>query len=96
MPSRPGSYILGPLDWSEVSGDRILDVSAEAQARYVGELREHGKGTVWLGGSCRSWYIDPRSVRLTLIWPELAHEFRYRNGSLDPAPSMTTESGATA
>ncbi|MGW2469919.1 flavin-containing monooxygenase [Streptomyces bauhiniae] len=88
-------YVLGALDWSRAHGDRVLDVSAEAQARYVEELQERGKGTVWLGDGCKSWYIDPRSGRLTLIWPEFAHEFRHRNGSFDPAPYVVTDDGAT-
>ncbi|AVI00221.1 NAD(P)/FAD-dependent oxidoreductase (plasmid) [Streptomyces sp. WAC00288] len=89
-------YILGALDWSEANGNRVLDVSAEAQARYVEELQERSKGTVWLSDGCKSWYIDPHSGRLTLIWPEFAHEFRHRNGSFDPAPYIASESVATA
>ncbi|MEV5666718.1 flavin-containing monooxygenase [Streptomyces flaveolus] len=89
-------YILGALDWSGANGDRVLDVSAEAQARYVAELRERSEGTVWLGDGCKSWYTDPRSGRLTLIWPEFAHEFRHRNGSFDPAPSLAAEGAITA
>ncbi|WP_255285507.1 flavin-containing monooxygenase [Nocardia pseudobrasiliensis] len=84
-------YILGALDWSRANGDRVLNVSAEAQKRYVDELQERSKGTVWLGNGCKSWYRDPRSGRLTLIWPDFAYEFRYRNGTFDPAPYTAVE-----
>ncbi|MDT0463008.1 flavin-containing monooxygenase [Streptomyces gibsoniae] len=79
-------YVLGALEWSRAGGDRVLDVSTEAQEQYVDELQERSKGTVWLGAGCKSWYIDPRSGRLTLIWPDFAHEFRHRNGTFDSTP----------
>ncbi|MFK0285369.1 flavin-containing monooxygenase [Streptomyces sp. NPDC090499] len=84
-------YILGALDWSRAGGDRDLEVSAEAQERYGDELQQRSGGTVWLGNGCKSWYIDPRSGRLTLIWPDFAHEFRYRNGTFDAAPYTAAE-----
>ncbi|GAA3044244.1 flavin-containing monooxygenase [Streptomyces glomeratus] len=87
-------YILGALDWSRANGNHVLDVSARAQERYVDELQQRSDGTVWLSNGCKSWYIDPRSGRLTLIWPNFAHEFRYRNGTFDSAPYTAAETSA--
>lgn len=87
-------YVLGALDWSQVNGDAVLEVSAEAQQRYVTELQERTVGTVWVEDGCKSWYVDQRSGRLTLVWPDFAHAFRYRNGTFDPAPY--TASGSLA
>jgi cation diffusion facilitator CzcD-associated flavoprotein CzcO len=89
-------YILGALHWSRVDGDRVLDVSAQAQKRYVDDLQERSKGTVWLAGGCKSWYIDPRSGRLTLIWPDFAHEFRHQNGTFDPTPYTQADTATAA
>lgn len=33
-----------------------------------------------LDGGCNSWYVDSRSGKLTLIWPDYAYDFRARNG----------------
>ncbi|GAA3086805.1 NAD(P)/FAD-dependent oxidoreductase [Streptomyces roseofulvus] len=84
-------YVLGALEWSKAHGNRVVDVPAEAQARYVDELHERSQGTVWLSDGCKSWYVDERSGRLTIVWPEFAHEFRYRNGTFDPTPYTTAE-----
>ncbi|WP_432087909.1 flavin-containing monooxygenase [Streptomyces sp. bgisy095] len=79
-------YLLGALEWSRTHGDHTVEVSAAAQQRYTEELARRGAGTVWNSEGCKSWYIDPRSGRPTLIWPDFADEFRHRNGTFDPAP----------
>jgi len=40
---------------------------------------------VWLDGGCKSWYVDERSGRLTVIWPDFAYSFREENGEFNPA-----------
>lgn len=45
---------------------------------------------MWLRGGCSSWYVDERSGRLTLLWPDSARSFRARNGTFDPAPYGVT------
>ncbi|MEU6485992.1 NAD(P)/FAD-dependent oxidoreductase [Streptomyces sp. NPDC046887] len=83
-------YLLGALAWSRAQGDRTVEVSAAAQQHYAAELDRQARGTVWDGERCRSWYVDPRSKRVTLIWPDFADAFRHRNGTFDPAPYAAT------
>ncbi|MCS0601399.1 NAD(P)/FAD-dependent oxidoreductase [Streptomyces sp. LP11] len=87
------TYVLGALDWSRAHGDHDVEVTPAAQRRYTGELARRGADTVWHSRGCESWYLDPRSGRLTLIWPDFADEFRHRNGTFDPpayrAPTLT-------
>ena len=64
------------LDLLDAGG--IAHVTADAEAAYTAELDAASAETVWLQGGCRSWYIDDRSARLTLLWPGFAHEFRAR------------------
>ncbi len=78
-------YLLGALDHLARTGGP-LEVTAEAQRRYTRALDERAAGTVWLRGGCSNWYVDPRSGRLTLLWPDTATAFRERNGTFDPAP----------
>ncbi|MFE7508848.1 flavin-containing monooxygenase [Promicromonospora sp. NPDC057488] len=78
-------YVLGALDHLDATGGP-LEVSAAAEAAYTAEVDRRAAETVWLRGGCRSWYVDERSGRLTLLWPGRAVEFRERFGTFDPAP----------
>lgn len=81
-------YVLGALDHLDAAGATWLEVSADAEAAYTREIDERSASTVWLTG-CDSWYVDPRSGRLTLLWPGTAESFRERNGTFDPEPFST-------
>ncbi|GAA0296854.1 FAD-dependent oxidoreductase [Kineococcus aurantiacus] len=80
-------YLLGALDHL-AGGVGPLEVSAAAQRRYTAEIDAAAGESVWLRGGCSSWYVDRRSGRLTLLWPDTATEFRRRNGTFDPAPFL--------
>ncbi|GAA1830621.1 NAD(P)/FAD-dependent oxidoreductase [Pseudonocardia ailaonensis] len=78
-------YVEGALDHLARSAEP-LEVSRAAEAGYTAEIDARSRDTVWLRGGCRSWYVDPRSGRLTLLWPGTAGSFRERNGRFDPSP----------
>ncbi|WP_369371774.1 flavin-containing monooxygenase [Promicromonospora sp. Populi] len=78
-------YVLGALDHLDAN-DAPLEVSAAAEAAYTREIDQRAAGTVWLRGGCRSWYVDERSGRLTLLWPGRAAEYRERFAVFDPTP----------
>ncbi len=80
------SYLMGALDHLAAEPSASLEVTLEAERAYVEELEAMSAGTVWLEGGCNSWYVDERSGRLTLLWPDTAASFRVRNGTFDPAP----------
>ncbi len=87
-------YVLGALAHGDSSG-APLEVGSEAEQAYVDEIDRRSASTVWTNGRCSSWYLDPVSGRLTLIWPGTATEFRQRNGTFDPvvfAQSPATDS----
>jgi hypothetical protein len=71
----------------------VVEVTAGAQRRYVDELDERSASTVWLEGGCSSWYVDERSNRLTLLWPDFAHAFRERLAHVDPSAFETIANG---
>jgi len=52
--------------------------TAEQEARSTAEVDALAAGTPWLTGGCRSWYVDERSGRLTLLWPGTVAAFRER------------------
>lgn len=71
----------------------VIEVRADAQRRYVDELDERSASTVWIDGGCSSWYVDERSRRLTLLWPDFAHTFRERLAHPDPFAYETVPPG---
>ncbi|MCM0621472.1 flavin-containing monooxygenase [Nocardioides bruguierae] len=76
-------------------GAGALDVRAEAETAYTDLVDTLAARTVWTQGGCRSWYLDERSGRLTLVWPERAAEFRRRNGHFDPSAFVRVPTAST-
>jgi cation diffusion facilitator CzcD-associated flavoprotein CzcO len=74
-------YVLGALTHQRSNGDAPLEVTAKAERDYVAMVDALSASTVWMTGRCTSWYRDPRSGRLTLIWPDFAFAFRALNAT---------------
>lgn len=55
--------------------DRV-EVRSERQNEFVEFIAGRATGTVWTSGGCDSWYLDPRSGRLTTIWPDMMNRYR--------------------
>jgi cation diffusion facilitator CzcD-associated flavoprotein CzcO len=89
------AYIAGAIDHMDVTGTRVMEVSDEAEGQYMLELEDLAKGTVWLNGGCKSWYVDHRNGRLTTLWPDYAYSFRQHNGTFDPAPYAEASESAS-
>ncbi|MFT0544946.1 flavin-containing monooxygenase [Allopusillimonas ginsengisoli] len=62
----------------------LIEPEAKAQHRYVESIYQRSGGSVWLEGGCSSWYLHPRSQRLTTLWPDFMTQFRKENGSFSP------------
>ena len=77
-------YLLAALAHREASGRAPLRPSAEAEAAYTERIDAAAATTVWLTGGCRSWYVDERSGRLTLLWPDSVAAFRAHGARFDP------------
>ncbi|MQW92067.1 NAD(P)-binding protein [Acinetobacter sp. dk771] len=71
--------ILDALQFFEQEQIRIFEADQEAENSYMQELQQLSQGSVWLSESCKSWYLDPVSRKLTLVWPDYAHSFRDKN-----------------
>ena len=75
-------HVLGAI--ACIRDGAVLDVDPQAEQDWVDEVDARVAGTVW--STCDSWYRDPASGRLTLLWPGTAASFRARNGRFDPEP----------
>jgi cation diffusion facilitator CzcD-associated flavoprotein CzcO len=77
-------YILGALDHAKNNEYEVIEATPEAEASYLDGIEARAAGTVWLDGGCKFWYRDPRSDRLTVLWPDFAYAFRDENGTFHP------------
>lgn len=77
-------YVISALEYFEQNELAVFDAKAEAEEDFMDHIHEVAKGTVWLDGGCSSWYIDDRSGRLTVIWPDFPHIFREENSEFHP------------
>ncbi|MFT4050693.1 MAG: NAD(P)/FAD-dependent oxidoreductase [Microbacterium sp.] len=78
------------------SGAGALRVDPAAEAAETAWIEQRTAGRSWTGG-CRSWYLDDRSGRVTVMWPDTVGEFeRMMAGAADRvfAPAAVAE-GAT-
>lgn len=77
-------YILGAMDWAAEHDDAVLTPIPEREEEYVAQIDRKARGSVWTDGGCDSWYLDPGTGRLTLIWPDFGYAFRETNGTFHP------------
>lgn len=77
-------YLSAALAHLDTLADRVLTPTQAAEDAYTARLDAAAAGTVWLTGGCRNWYVDERSGRLTLLWPDSVAAFRERGAHFDP------------
>jgi cation diffusion facilitator CzcD-associated flavoprotein CzcO len=76
------AYVERALDAMEAERLDALETTEEAQAAYRDLIAERSRGTVWLGGGCASWYLDPHGHNTTL-WPDFTFRFRRLTRTFD-------------
>ncbi len=77
-------YILGALEHAKTQRYDVMEARVDAEAEYLEGIEARAAGTVWVDGGCNFWYTDPRSNRLTVLWPDFAYAFRDENGTFQP------------
>lgn len=74
--------ILDALQFFKQQQIEVFEADQVAEDVYMNQLQQLSQGSVWLSEGCKSWYLDPVSRKLTLIWPDYAHSFRDKNRKL--------------
>lgn len=77
-------YVLGALRYLRLTGYDRFEVAPAAEAASHDRVLRLSRGTVWLDGGCRNWYVDPKTGELTVTWPDFAYAFREANGTFHP------------
>jgi cation diffusion facilitator CzcD-associated flavoprotein CzcO len=62
------NYIIKCMKLVKQKGANFIDVKPQAQNRFLGEMTEALKGTVWTSG-CKSWYQTADGINFA-IWPK--------------------------
>jgi cation diffusion facilitator CzcD-associated flavoprotein CzcO len=73
----------------------VLRVRPEAEREYTRLVDDRAAGTPWLTGGCRSWYVDDRSRRLTLVWPGTVSDYRAVTAAVDGSEFESAGMGAS-
>ena len=69
---------------------RVIEVRAETQQRFVEEIYRRMAGTVWQSGGCHSWYQDQRTGEITTLWPGSVVSYLRRARSVSPSDYRLT------
>ena len=82
------AHLLGALDHLRRTGAAALEPRVEAQAAWLADVDRRMRGTVWVAGGCRSWYLDATGRNSTL-WPDHTWRYRRRAARFDAAEYVT-------
>ena len=69
---------------------RVIEVRAETQQRFVEEIYHRMSRTVWQSGGCHSWYQDQRTGEITTLWPGSVVSYLRRTRSVSPSDYRLT------
>ncbi len=78
-------YIVDTMNYIHSQGVDTFETTPESEAAYVDSVAARAEGSVWLAGGCNNWYVDRRTHRLTVSWPDFAYQFRQENAHFNPA-----------
>jgi len=74
-------YVMSCLKLMQSRGQKVLNLKKESQERFLGQIVERLKPTVWQSGGCHSWYQDPKTGENTTLWPGSVVEYIRRTRS---------------
>lgn len=86
------AYVLDALRTMAEEDLAVLETTPQAQAAYRDLVARRSRGTVWLSGGCRSWYLD-RHGHNTALWPDFTFRFRALTRRLDREHYVGTPAG---
>jgi cation diffusion facilitator CzcD-associated flavoprotein CzcO len=84
------AYVRQALAYRRRHGAATIEPRPDAQTRFLGEIDEGTKGSVWTAGGCASWYLDSTGRNSTL-WPWSVRAYRRRLARFDPSEHQVTQ-----
>jgi len=83
-------YAMKCLKLMKRRSQRVIEVRAETQQRFVEEIYRRMARTVWQSGGCHSWYQDQRTGEITTLWPGSVVSYLRRTRSVSPSDYRLT------
>ncbi|WP_051297409.1 flavin-containing monooxygenase [Brevibacterium album] len=77
------AYVADAIRAIDARGIERVEVRSDRQEAFLDLIGRRARDTVWTSGGCDSWYLDPRSGRLTTIWPDMMNRYRSDFGRFD-------------
>jgi cation diffusion facilitator CzcD-associated flavoprotein CzcO len=71
------SHLVGAMRFMRATGAQTVEHRPDAQEEFVTGVDRRLRGTVWLAGGCKSWYLD-RTGRASAIWPDFTWRYARR------------------
>jgi cation diffusion facilitator CzcD-associated flavoprotein CzcO len=71
-------YVMSCLRLMHRRGERVMELRAASQRRFMDELRRRLPKTVWESGGCKSWYQDQGTGESPVLWPGSVVEYYRR------------------
>ncbi|MGB2898481.1 MAG: hypothetical protein WBB89_04390, partial [Candidatus Acidiferrum sp.] len=78
-------YAMNCLKLMNRRKQRVIEVRAESQKRFVEEIYRRMGRTVWQSGGCHSWYQDQNTGEITTLWPGSVISYLRRTRSVSPS-----------
>ena len=72
------SYIAKAIRLLRGRRARRIEVRGASQRRFTSEMDKRMDQSVWKGGGCKSWFLDPRTGRNNLLWPSYSTDYWLR------------------
>ena len=76
-------HLVAALRYMRSEGIDALEPAEDAQQAFVEGVDQRMRGTVWVTGGCRSWYLD-RTGRNSTLWPDSSWAYYRRASAFDP------------
>jgi cation diffusion facilitator CzcD-associated flavoprotein CzcO len=84
------AYLRKLLAYRRSQGKVAIEPRPEVQARYVAEVDEGTRGSVWTAGGCLSWYTDATG-RNSALWPGSVRAYQRRLARFDAADYLSED-----
>jgi cation diffusion facilitator CzcD-associated flavoprotein CzcO len=77
-------HFVGAMRHMQRHALQVVEPRPEAQQAFVASVDRRMRGTVWVSGRCRSWYLD-RTGRNSTLWPQSSWSYYRRAARFNPA-----------
>ncbi|HZZ51858.1 MAG TPA: NAD(P)/FAD-dependent oxidoreductase [Pseudonocardia sp.] len=72
------AYIVDALRTMREKNIAVVDVTEDAQEKFVQEAEKRSAATIWLTGGCNGYYTTPDGTRNAGLWPDWSFNYRRR------------------